>query len=88
MHQNTINAIQQANEAIERAEKGKTHQELFVESILKSCKRPRQELIDYIYEFASLYGEYYHNKDADKILEKVGEKIELPEQFLSRVGIL
>ena len=78
MVQETINAIHQSNETIERAEKGKTHRELFVESIKNSCKQPKQEIIDYIYEFASLYGEYYHNKDADKILEKVGEKIELP----------
>jgi hypothetical protein len=44
MHPNTINAIQQANEAIERAEKGQTHHELFVESILKSCQASNDEL--------------------------------------------
>lgn len=27
-------------------------------------------------------------QDADKILEKVSEKIELPEQFLQRTGFL
>jgi HEPN domain-containing protein len=48
----------------------------------------KNQLVDYIYEFAALYGEYYHNKDADKILEKVSEKIELPEQFLQRTGFL
>lgn len=44
----------------------------------------KTKLIEYIYEFASIYGEYYHNGDAEKILEKVSEKIELPEKFLEK----
>lgn len=48
----------------------------------------KQDLITYILDFAALYGEYYHNKDADKILEKVSEKMVLPEEFLSRAGII
>ena len=44
----------------------------------------KQMLLDYIYEFAAMYGQYYHAKDADVILEKVGEKLELPEEFLKR----
>lgn len=44
----------------------------------------KTKLIEYMYEFASIYGEYYHNGDVEKILEKVSEKIELPEKFLEK----
>lgn len=44
----------------------------------------KTKLLNYIYEFAAIYGEYYHNGDAENILEKVGEKIELPEKFLGK----
>lgn len=44
----------------------------------------KQILLDYIYEFAALYGQYYHSGDADSILNKVNEKLELPEEFLKR----
>lgn len=47
----------------------------------------KEELISYIYEFASLYGEYYHNKDFDAIMGKVSEKIEIPEEYLKRNDI-
>lgn len=47
----------------------------------------KEELISYIYEFAQLYGQYYHNKDFDAIMEKVSEKIEIPEEFLKSIDI-
>ncbi len=42
------------------------------------------DLVDYIYEFAALYGQYYHNKDAEAIMNHVAEKIDTPEQFLAK----
>lgn len=46
------------------------------------------KLVMYIYEFAQLYGQYYHNNNFDTIMEKVSEKIEIPEEFLKRLELL
>jgi len=48
----------------------------------------KNNVLEYIHEFAWMYGRYYHLKDADAIFEKIGEKLELPEDFLGRVEIL
>lgn len=48
----------------------------------------KEILINYIYEFASIYGQYYHNKNFEAIIEKVEEKIELPESFIDRLNLI
>ena len=45
----------------------------------------KQKLIDYIYYFAWVYGRYYHVGDADKIIEKVSEIVELPEKVINEL---
>jgi hypothetical protein len=57
----------------------------FVEPIIDNTN---QILIDYIYDFAQLYGQYYHNKDFDSIIKKVSEKLEIPEVFLEHFVVI
>ena len=64
------------------------YQKLIEEIQTKDSPEYKQNLTEYVYEFACLYGQYYHVGNSDKILEKVGEKLELPDQFLHRVGII
>lgn len=54
----------------------------------KESKISNEKIVKYIYEFAQLYAQYYHNKDFDAIMGKVSEKIEIPEEFLKRLELL
>jgi hypothetical protein len=45
----------------------------------------KQALIDYIYYFAWVYGRYYHVGDAEKIIEQVGQIVELPEKVINEL---
>ena len=41
-------------------------------------------LVEYIYSFAWNYGRFYHLGNAEKIIAAVSERIQLPEEFLSK----
>lgn len=46
-------------------------------------KVSKKQLIDYIYEFAWMWGRFFHLEDAEKIKEAVNERFQLPEEFLT-----
>lgn len=43
-----------------------------------------KELEEYINLYAWNYGRFYHVGSAERILEKVSERMELPEEFLKK----
>jgi hypothetical protein len=45
----------------------------------------KQKLIDYIYYFAWVYGRYYHVGNADMIIKKIEEIVELPEKVVNEL---
>ncbi len=53
--------------------------------VASSSSKPieTKDLIKYIYQFAWIYGRCYHVVYADRILEQVKQKIQLPEEFLN-----
>lgn len=41
---------------------------------------------EYINEYAWNYGRFYHVGDADKIVEKIGERLVLPDEYLEPIA--
>lgn len=68
---------------IKAGEESKISNDAIIPSDSKVKQWTKQDLIDYCYEFAWRYGRYYHFGDSDKILARINEVFQLPEEVFA-----